>query len=205
MTRPLDALAQGATPIVGRPLTALELANFGKYMNLLVKWQRSHRLVGSTDPMWIVEQLFLDSLLFLQLLPSPVRRLLDLGSGAGLPGLPIKIVWTDLEVTLVESRRRRVSFLSSAVRELGLDRTWVIESRGEDLPTELEGRFDAVVLRCAGSVEDLIPLAARLIASGGLVIASGPPRPKPLALGRWVEIPGLKPGKTRQFAVYQRP
>jgi 16S rRNA (guanine527-N7)-methyltransferase len=54
--------------------------------------------------MWIVEHLFLDSLLFLRLLPSTTRTLVDIGSGAGMPGVPIKIVRTDVEVTLVESR-----------------------------------------------------------------------------------------------------
>src|SRR4030095_4695568 len=68
--------------------------------------------------MWIVEHLFLDSLLFLRLVPSTARSLADIGSGAGMPGVPIRIVRSDAEVTLVESRRRRASFFSALVREL---------------------------------------------------------------------------------------
>lgn len=155
--------------------------------------------------MWIVEHLFLDSLLFLRLLPPSATTVLDLGSGAGLPGLPIKIVKIEMDVTLVESRRRRASFLSSAVRELGLDRTRVVTGRVQDVLVDLEGHFDAVVMRCAGDVDELMPLGARLLAPHGLVVAAGPPRPRPLAIGEWVTTPGWEPGKTRRFAVYRAP
>ena len=70
---PLEALSNGAAAILKRPLSARERDDFGKYLSLLLKWQKAHRLVGSSDPMWIVEHLFLDSLLFLKLLPSSVR------------------------------------------------------------------------------------------------------------------------------------
>ena len=202
---PLETLAKGAEAVLGRVLDERERDKFSKYLTLLLKWQKAHRLVGSDDPMWIVEHLFLDSLLFLTLLPPSLRTLVDLGSGAGLPGLPIKIVSRELEITLVESRRRRAAFLSSAVRELKLERAHVVEGRIENLLGELEGRFEGVVMRCAGDVGELIPLAARLVQSHGVVVAAGPPRPKPLALGEWVTVPGVKPGTTRRFAIYRRP
>jgi len=151
--------------------------------------------------MWIVEHLFLDSLLFLKMLPSTAATILDLGSGAGLPGLPMKIINEDLDVTLAESRRRRASFLSTAVRELALSRTRVISDRLEDPARELEGRFDAVVMRCAGDLNKLMPLASRLATRGGVVVASGPPESRALNLGDWVVVPSWVPGKTRRFAV----
>jgi 16S rRNA (guanine527-N7)-methyltransferase len=153
--------------------------------------------------MWIVEHLFLDSLLFLRVLPSGLRTLLDLGSGAGFPGLPIKIVRADVEVSLVESRRRRASFLSSTVRELGLSGLHVIAERVEERAPHLEGRFDAVVMRCAGDVNEMLPRGARLVAKGGLVVASGPPKPGALTLGQWMTVPGWQAGRTRHFAVHQ--
>ena len=200
---PQAALAQGASSILGRALTAREMDLFSRYLGLLVKWQRSHRLIGSTDEMWIVEHLFLDSLLFLRLLPSTMRSLVDLGSGAGLPGVPIKIVRSDVEVTLVESRRRRASFLSAVVRELALGQTHVMADRIESRMPELEGRVDAVVMRCAGSVGELMTTAARLLVPQGVVIASGPPVPRPLPRGEWVLVPGLRPSSSRRFAVYR--
>ncbi|HEU5263506.1 MAG TPA: 16S rRNA (guanine(527)-N(7))-methyltransferase RsmG [Gaiellaceae bacterium] len=193
------------TAILGRQLTSRERDLFDKYLKILIRWQKVHRLVGSVEPVWIVEHLFLDSLLFLRLLPSNTRSVLDLGSGAGLPGVPIKIVRSEVEVTLLESRRRRASFLSAVVRELSLDGLRVIADRVEDRLGELEGRYDAVVMRCAGNLDQLIPIAARLVVpQGGVVIGSGPPRPRPLAHGEWVTIPGLEPGATRRFAVYRQ-
>ena len=201
---PLEALANGAEAILGRVLDELERDNFSKYLTLLLKWQKAHRLVGSDDPMWIVEHLFLDSLLFLRLLPSSARTLADLGSGAGLPGLPIKIVRRDMDVVLIESRRRRAMFLTSAVRAMKLEGVRVLEGRVEDLVSELRGTFDAVVMRCAGDIEVMIPVAADLVSDHGIVIASGPPNPKPLSVGDWVTVPGLRRGMSRRFAIYTK-
>ena len=199
----LEALASGASPILGRQLTDQERDNFDKYLGLLIKWQKAHRLVGSADPMWIVEHLFLDSLLFLRLLPSSVRTLADVGSGAGLPGLPLKIVKPEIEVVLIESRRRRAMFLASAIREMKLSGVRVLEGRLESFADDRQHRVDAVVMRCAGSVESMIPAAAAITTEDGVVIASGPPEPRPLLLGEWVTVQGVKRGVTRRFAVYR--
>ena len=169
----------------------------------MTKWQKTHRLIGSTEPRWIVESLFLDSLLFLRVLPPGIASLLDLGSGAGVPGIPIKLVRPTIQLMLVESRRRRASFLSTVVRELALSGTRVISGRAEDHLGELAGRFDAVVMRCAGDVSELFPLAARLVVAGGVVVASGPPAQQGLSLGEWVSVEGAQPGLTRIFAVYR--
>jgi len=114
VTDPLESLAEGTQEILGRPLTKRERGLFCKYLELLIKWNKSQRLIGSAAPHWIVENLFLDSLLFLKVFPSPPSTLLDLGAGAGLPGIPLKIVLGEVELVLVESRQKRVSFLSSA-------------------------------------------------------------------------------------------
>lgn len=204
MNGALDALARGARAILGRPLTPAESAAFYKYLTLLMKWQRSQRLVGSAEPGWIIENLFLDSLLFLKVLPAQFRSLLDLGSGAGLPGIPVKIVRPETELLLIEARRRRASFLSSAVRDLALERVSVVSGRAEEFVEELAGRFDAVVMRCAGGVEKLFPVAAQFVMPGGLVVASGPPRHRPLSRGEWVTVAAGETGKTRRFAVYRR-
>ena len=203
MSAPLDLLESAGRAILGRPLDQQELAAFGKYLTLLVKWQRVQRLVGSSDPEWIVEHLFLDSLLFLQVLPAELESLADVGSGAGFPGIPIKIVRPDLRVTLIESRQRRVSFLSAVVRELGLDRIQLLNERLERLGPDTEGKFGAVVMRCAGDPEALLPDARRLVSRGGTVVLSGPPEQRPISAGVWTEVEGVRPGQTRRFAVYR--
>jgi 16S rRNA (guanine527-N7)-methyltransferase len=158
-------------------------------------------LIGSTDPNWIVEHLLLDSLLFLKVLPRETRSILDFGAGAGLPGIPIAIVRPDVEISLLEARQRRASFLRTAVRELEITRAHVLAMRAEEAEEQLEGRFDAVVARCAGRLDQILPRALRFARSGGLVVAAGPPKPSPLALGQWTLVPGVRDGATRRFAV----
>jgi 16S rRNA (guanine527-N7)-methyltransferase len=199
-----EALRLGAREILGRPLTVEEADKLAKYLELLVKWQKVQRLVGSSTPASIVNDLLLDSLLFVRVLSPGVERLMDLGSGAGLPGIPLSIVLPSAEVTLVEAKQKRASFLSTVVRELELRSTRVINSRAEDLPSEYERFFEAVVMRCAGPLDDLMPLAARFVAPGGSVIASGPPKPVSLAEGAWTNI--ARPGRNgaRLFAILGR-
>jgi 16S rRNA (guanine527-N7)-methyltransferase len=170
----------------------------------LSKWQSVHRLLGSNDPGWIVERVFLDSLLFKRVLPPTARDVLDVGSGAGIPGIPLKLVDPEMRLTMVESRQRRVSFLSSAIRELSLAETDVVGERLEGAVRQLAGRFDAVVARCAGDVGYLFGIGAHLVRPGGAVIASGPPKEHPLPAGRWVNVAGSWPGETRRFAVLVR-
>jgi len=159
-------------------------------------------MVGSIDPLWIAENLFLDSLLFLKALPRGVQDLLDIGAGAGFPGVPLKIMTPGLRVTLVEARSRRASFLSTAVRELGLSEVAVLNARAEDLVDRPEFRFDAVVTRCAGSVNAVMPLAMSFLKSGGLAVASGPPTAVELPMGEWLEVATRR--GTRRFAVCRK-
>ena len=200
---PLGALAAGGAAILGRPLTCLELESFDKYLKLLQKWSRSQRLIGSTDAAWIVENLFLDSLLFLRVLPANLTAVVDVGSGAGLPGIPIKIARPGVRMTLIESRARRASFLSAAIRELGLQAIEVVISRAEEVARDRAGEFDAVVMRCAGEFSDLARATAKLVRPGGVLVASGPPKSRQLELGNWVSVPGIRKGQVRRFIRYE--
>lgn len=198
----LDILTDGAHGILGRPLTPTEKAQFCKYLNLLLNWQKVTRLVGSSEPVWIVERLVLDSLLFLRVLPPRFRSLVDIGSGAGIPGIPLKIVRPDCRVVLVESRRRRASFLAMAIRELRLEDSQVINARAEEVVSTMAGCFEAAVMRCAGVVREVAPVALEFLAPGGMVAVSGPPSGGPVDGGRWVEVPGAKAGTMRRFLVW---
>jgi len=199
----LGTLGARGHGILGRRLTETELEQFAKYLQLLQKWQRVQRLIGSSDPGWIVEQLFLDSLMFLQVLPRGLTSLCDVGSGAGLPGIPIKIVSRELPVTLLESRQRRVSFLSEAVRVLDLGTTSVESTRAEAAPERLLGSFAAVVLRCAGPIDELVPVVSRLVSPGGVIVCSGPPERHTIPPGgEWREAVDPPAGRRRLFAVF---
>ena len=170
---------------------------------MLLKWQRSQRLVGSADPDWVVDHILLDSLLFVRVLPPGVRRVLDVGSGAGVPGVPIKIVLADTAVTLLEARAKRVSFLSAVVRELALRECEVVNARLETLGAQRSNDFDAIVMRCAGNPTTLSATATAMLRPGGVVIASGPPKSRQTPTGSWREVDG--PRGRRLFWVCQVP
>jgi len=173
---PLPAvLFESPLPGLHRPLSRSEGAKIGKYLLLLRKWQKTHRLVGSVELTWVVENLFIDSLCFLEALPQDSRTVADVGSGAGIPGVPIAIVRPDLRVTLIEARARRVSFLSTVKRELALNNVEILAQRSESLRPPYPGSFDAAVMRCAGKIDVILPHALRLVRHGGTVVAAAGP------------------------------
>lgn len=118
-----------------------------------------------------------------------------------MPGVPLKVVLSGTAVTLLEARAKRISFLSAVVRELALRDCEVLHARVEDVALDRPGRYDAVVMRCAGDPADLKPSALRLLRPGGVMIASGPPRRRGTVSGHWREIDG--PLGRRQFWIAQ--
>jgi len=117
----------------------------------------------------------LDALSVLPLLEG-VRRLADLGSGGGIPGIPIAVARPQTEVDLVESKRRRCSFLQHAVRVLGLDRCRVVEADAAALAREAAGRYEAVVARAFAPPAKFVAMARPLLAFGGKAVVMGGPR-----------------------------
>lgn len=194
--------------LTGRGATRAEYGRFGQYLDLLLTWNRTQRLTGVRTPHEIVKTLFEDSLLFLSRVPPGPLVMADIGAGAGIPGVPLAIVRPDISVTLIEARRKRVSFLRALKRELAMPNIDVLEGRAESLvreSTELTGKFDVVVTRGVGSLPDLLPAVMEYLLVGGVFIASGPPAqkvPLPSAVGHGVrreavQFPGL--GISRTF------
>lgn len=177
---PLDEVLRA---VRGHALTREERDGFTRYLDLLMLWNRTHDLTGCRTAAEVVTRLFRDSLLFLGMLPErePLRAV-DIGAGAGIPGLPLRLVLPSLRVSLIESRRKRVSFLRAVDRELRLQGVEVIEGRAEDIVTQrldLVGEYDVVLGR--GVVpEELLAVAGPYLRSGGMVVAGGPPEPGPL-------------------------
>jgi 16S rRNA (guanine527-N7)-methyltransferase len=155
-------------------------------------------MVGSSSPGWLIENIVLDSLLFLSAVPASARRIVDIGSGVGAPGVPVAVVRQDLDMTLVESRQRRASFLSTVVRELGLDNARVVADRAEAL---VGAGFDVGMARCAGRIDRVMGVARNLVRSGGVVIVSGAPGSVGLAGIEWRDLPGARPRSTRTLGV----
>ena len=170
-------------------------------MELLLKWQRVHRLLGSAERPWIVANIFVDSLLFLRVLPPSAARVLDFGSGAGVPGIPVAIVAPGIELCLLEARQKRVSFLSEALRTLGLANCSLMPARAEAVADSLSEAFDAVMMRCAGPPK-AAATALRFLRPGGVIIATSAPDTPPGNGVVEVSVPGLRP---RRFRVSGKP
>ena len=163
--REKDALLAGAAEL-GVSLRATAADSLLDYLDRVYRWNSSAKLttIARLDA---VRLHLLDSLALLPML-GHVSTVVDLGSGAGLPGIPLAICHGELWVSLVESRRRKASFLAETVRDLRLDRCTVIERDAATLADE-DPRFDAVVSRAFLAPEPLVELASRLIKADGTV------------------------------------
>lgn len=166
-------LRAGASEI-GVRLSDGQVEAFLQYVHLLLKWNRRVNLIGTDDPSEIVIRHVIDSLLFLEVFPAGFPlRVIDIGSGAGLPGIPVKIARPEDTIVLVESRAKKAAFLREAVRLIRLPGITVHEGRIEEIAGDPEhcGRYDVVVMR-AVSPEDWLGTALRLARGGGRVILS---------------------------------
>jgi 16S rRNA (guanine527-N7)-methyltransferase len=175
----LRELLSAIPDLTGRPTTAEDRGRFQRYLDLFMRWNQVHRMTALDSPAEIVRGLFLDSLLFLRVLPTtrPIK-VVDIGAGSGVPGLPMRIVDPEIALTLVEAKRKRASFLLAVGRELDLSSVKVIEGRAEALVQEdstLAEGFDVVVARAVGPVSHLFPLAMRYLRPGGTVVLAGRP------------------------------
>ena len=182
MARPapdsLEPLFKAFPALLGRAVPPVEPNAFVRYADLLILWNRTHHLTALRTRAEIGRGLFLDSLLFRAFLPQGPLRVLDIGAGAGIPGVPLRLVEPGLSITLVESKRKPVSFLHALTRELGMSDVVVCHGRAEDIVIEvpeLEGKFDFVLTRAVGLGVDLIDTAMTYLRPGGSLLASGPP------------------------------
>jgi 16S rRNA (guanine527-N7)-methyltransferase len=143
----------------GHPRLAPETAEkFAAYLTLLQKWNAKTNLTAIRDEEGILSRHFLESILCARSLPENVSSLLDFGSGAGFPGLPIAIIRSEIAVTLAESQNKKAAFLREAVRTLGLS-VKVHAARAETLAQ----KFDVVTLRAVDNMAAAIPAAFHLL------------------------------------------
>jgi 16S rRNA (guanine527-N7)-methyltransferase len=149
------------------------------YLDLLVKWNQKINLTAEKDPEQILKRHVFDSLQYFREI-KPEFRVMDIGSGAGFPGIPLKIIFPDMVLALVESQRKRCSFLETAVRELELEQAEVINARAEDIPANHENLFNVVIFRAVSDLMQCLALGERFIAPGGRLIVKKPPKEDPI-------------------------
>jgi 16S rRNA (guanine527-N7)-methyltransferase len=137
-------------------LTHEHIEQFELLYNELLAWNEHQNLTSITLRSEVLHKHFLDSLSVVQALDPKTTSLIDIGSGAGFPGLPIKIVRPDIQVTLLESVAKKVTFLEHAINKLGLTNIQAIVGRAETLGQTPEYRehYDAAVARAVAKLPD---------------------------------------------------
>ena len=176
----LDRIAELLAPFLASPLSAAQLSQLAAYLEILHRWNARMNLTAVRDPESVVTRHFGESLFAAQSL-FPMRhescaiRLLDIGSGAGFPGLPIKIWAPELDVTLIESQSRKATFLKEVIRALDLGNISVSTSRAEEFSPSVTGRrlSTTVTLRAVEKFDRILPIAARLASPGRLALLIG--------------------------------
>jgi len=167
---PLQLLERGAADL-GVALSAFQLGQLERYLTELQKWNRRINLTGTNDLRELITRHVLDSLAGLAVLAdmAPGSAVADLGSGAGFPGLPIKVARPDLHMTLIEPREKRAAFLTTVCALLKLEGVAVVEATVsiQHIPIDLARRFRCVLMRAVSEPQKAMALAAPLLSAGG--------------------------------------
>lgn len=165
-------LAQSAHKL-GIELSAGQLDQFSSYQQELLRWNAKTNLISEKSAREIVSRHFLDSLTAFNFIAKPDARIVDIGCGAGFPGIPLKIASPDLRLYLVETNRKKVSFLKNVIRALHLSNAFVLHDRVENLllVDHWKDFFDVLISRAAFKLPDMLPWGAFFLAAGGKLVA----------------------------------
>lgn len=148
------------------------ISRLDDYTALVRDWSTRMNLVSLRDCERFVEYHLLDSLKTAVCVDySSMHRILDFGSGAGLPGIPLAIVYDHLDVTLLDSRLKRSVFLEHAVSSLSLENASVVRNRIEELPRTFDRSFDCVITRATTGLSEFLRLTHRFLSPGGILVS----------------------------------
>lgn len=150
----------------------IQLKQFYNYMNLLIEWNKKVNLTAITEPDEIILKHFVDSLTISKYI-SDGTNVVDVGTGAGFPGIPLKIVRQDVDITLLDSLQKRINFLDEVINELNLEKITTIHSRVEDFGKNKKYReeFDIATSRAVANLSTLSEYLLPLVKVGGKVIS----------------------------------
>ena len=155
--------------IVHISITEDQAKLFYKYMLLLLEWNEKINLTAITEPEEIILKHFIDSLTILPFIEEN-KKILDIGTGAGFPGIPLKIVNPSINVTLLDSLNKRILFLNEVMKELSLENTQTEHRRAEDFAHDNRESYDIVVSRAVARLNVLLEYMLPLIKIGGKAI-----------------------------------
>lgn len=155
-------------------VTEKQTEQFAKYSEMLVEWNEKMNLTAVTDPDGISVKHFLDSILPIYHIDfDGCGSVADIGTGAGFPGIPLKIMMPDKRLVLIDSLNKRINFLKAVTDEIGLDNTECIHGRAEEMGKKAEYRekFDAVVSRAVANMKVLCEYCLPFVKVGGMFVA----------------------------------
>ncbi|NLN65468.1 MAG: 16S rRNA (guanine(527)-N(7))-methyltransferase RsmG [Clostridiaceae bacterium] len=174
MTAPqnIEILREGAA-CYGISLTDNQIKQFSQYLDKLNEWNQKINLTAITEERDVVIKHFIDSLTVCQYLPGNTKKLIDVGTGAGFPGIPLKIVHEHLSVTLLDSLEKRVRFLNDVIADNQLTDIQALHGRAEDVAREKAHReaYDIGIARAVASLTVLCEYVLPLVRIGGLFVA----------------------------------
>lgn len=149
-------------------LTKEQEEKLEKFYNLLIEWNKKINLTRITSKEEVYLKHFYDSLTLSKVVDfNRINTLCDVGTGAGFPGIVLKIVYPSLKITLIDSLRKRVNYLNEIIKELELNNIKAIHTRGEDY----HEKFDLVTSRAVANLEKLVNYTMHLVANNGSFVA----------------------------------
>ncbi len=165
-------LLEGAEQF-GMRLGEKQLDHFNKYMELLKQWNEKINLTAIEDDKDIIVKHFVDSLSILPHIPGSTASMIDIGTGAGFPGLPLKIASPHIEVTLLDSLDKRVKFLREVIDTLRLSQITAMHGRAEDfgVKPDFREKFELAAARAVASLPVLLEYCLPFVKTGGVFIA----------------------------------
>jgi 16S rRNA (guanine527-N7)-methyltransferase len=184
-----SAIATLLIPYLTPP--AAILPQLSAYLDLLLKWNARTNLTAVRDPEEIVRRHFGESLFAARHIPVETKTLLDFGSGAGFPGLPVAVLHPKTQVTLAESQNKKSTFLREALRTFGLQNVEIWPSRVESMPPNR--LFNVVTLRAVDEMATALPAARARITPGGQLLLLTTAAQAP-AGGTSIRLPNSKTG-----------
>lgn len=147
--------------MLGLKLMDAQLKKFSDYISLLEKWNRVYNLTAITNPQQMLSHHLMDSLVVGQYLSTEQRRILDVGSGAGLPGIPLSILFPEKNFTLLDSNGKKTRFMKQTIIELELHNCAVMNQRLERFQTEQ--KYDVIISRAFSNISDFVNGARHLL------------------------------------------